>query len=81
MVPRYQQIMDNNEERRLRVKQQSIEITKQREAPFSFWERDKVKMAKKRDADAGLVADCKRPAFKANRMPDFSSIQIYAEEM
>ena len=38
-------------------------------------------MQKKRDQDAGLVADCKRPAFKANRMPDFSSIRIYSEEM
>ena len=38
-------------------------------------------MAKKRDPEAGLNADCKRPAFKANRMPDFSSIRIYSEEM
>lgn len=73
--------MDANEERRLRVKQESIQITKEREAPFSFWERDKIKMAKKANAEAGLVEDCKRPAFKANRMPDFSSIRIYAEEM
>lgn len=28
LIPRYQQIMDKNEERRMRVKQQSIEITK-----------------------------------------------------
>lgn len=81
LVPRYQQLMDANEERRLRVKQESIQITKEREAPFSFWERDKIKMAKKANAEAGLVEDCKRPAFKANRMPDFSSIRIYAEEM
>jgi len=27
------------------------------------------------------VADCKRPPFKANRMPDFSAIQIYGQEM
>ena len=73
--------MDNNEQRRLRVKQQSIEITKQREAPFDFWEREKVRMAKKRDPNAGLVADCKRPAFKANRMPDFSSIRIYGADL
>jgi len=31
LVPRYQQIQDRNEERRLKVKQQSIEITRQRE--------------------------------------------------
>lgn len=63
------------------MKQESIEITKQREAPFSFWEREKVRMAKKNDPEAGLVNDCKRPPFKANRMPDFSSIRIYGEEM
>jgi len=63
------------------VKQQSLEITKQREAPFSFWEREKIRMAKKRDPDAGLVNDCKRPPFKANRMPDPSSIKIYSEEL
>ena len=49
MIPRYQHIMDKNEERRLRVKQQSIEITKQREKPFSFWEREKVRMEKKKN--------------------------------
>lgn len=38
-------------------------------------------MAKKRDPEEGVVADCKRPAFKANRMPDFSSIPLYHEEM
>jgi len=62
----------------LRVKQQSIEITKLREKPFSFYERDKVRQAKKNDPQAGLVADCRRPTFKANRMPDFSAIQIYS---
>lgn len=81
LIPRYQQICDSNLERRLRVKQESIQITKQREAPFSFWERDKVKMAKKNNPDQGLAAECKRPPFKANRMPDPSSIKIYAQEM
>ena len=38
-------------------------------------------MAKKRDPEEGVVADCKRPAFKANRMPDFSSIPLYSEEL
>jgi hypothetical protein len=63
LVPRYQQILDKNEERRLKVKKESIEITKQREAPFSFWERDKHKMEKKRnpDPDEGLDIECRRP--------------------
>ena len=46
LIPRYQSIMDKNEERRLKVKQESIAITKSREAPFSFWERDKHKRNK-----------------------------------
>lgn len=79
LVPRYQQITDNNEQRRLRVKQQSIEITKQREAPFSFWNRDKAKMEKKRnpDPDAGLDPECKRGAFKANKIPVACTIPMY----
>ena len=83
MVPRYQSILDKNEERRLKVKQDSIAITKQREAPFDFWERDKAKMAAKRNADAnaGLVSDCRRPAFKANPIPAFSAIPFYEKNM
>ena len=81
LIPRFQQIQDKNEERRLRVKQQSLEITKAREAPFSFWERDKAKMAKQRNAEEGLVADCRRPEFRANPMPDFSAIQCYKEDL
>lgn len=43
LIPRYQNIQDKNEERRMRVKQHSLEITKQREKPFSFYQRDKLK--------------------------------------
>ena len=49
LVPRYQSILDKNEERRMKVKQDSIAITKSREAPFDFWERDKAKMEAKRN--------------------------------
>ena len=85
LIPRYQSIQDRNEERRLRVKQRSIEITKQRENPFKFWEREKINMAKKKamleDPSRGLNNDCSRPQFKANRMPDFSAVKIYSEEL
>lgn len=40
-IPRYQSIIDANEKRRMDVRQNSIAITKQREKPFSFYERDK----------------------------------------
>jgi hypothetical protein len=36
--------MTANEKRREKVKQECVEITKSREAPFSFWTRDKEKM-------------------------------------
>lgn len=29
-----------NEEKRLKVKQESMDILKQKEAPFAFWTRD-----------------------------------------
>ena len=38
-------------------------------------------MAKKKNQQEEVNIECKRPAFKANRMPDFSSIRIYAQEM
>lgn len=43
LIPRYQAILEKNEQRRMQVKKDSIALTKQREAPFSFWERDKNK--------------------------------------
>ena len=71
MVPRYQAIQDANEQRRLRVKHESIQITKEREAPFSFWEREKVRMADKKRAFENQEApdECRRPTFKANEIP------------
>lgn len=83
LVPRYQQIMDKNEQRRMRVKQHSIEITKVREAPFSFWNRDKAKMDAKRnpDPDAGLDPECKRPTFRANKIPVACTIPMYESKI
>ena len=43
LIPRYKSIVESNEMRRLEVKKNSIAITKQREKPFSFYERDKSK--------------------------------------
>lgn len=41
LQPQFEKINTANEERRARVKAECVEITKQREKPFSFWERDK----------------------------------------
>ena len=83
LVPRYQSILDKNEERRLKVKQESIAMTKATENPFDFWERDKKKMEAKRNQDpnAGLTADCQRPAFKANKIPAFCAFPFYEEDL
>jgi Uncharacterised protein family UPF0564 len=43
LIPRYKTIIENNEMRRLEVKKNSMAITKQKEKPFSFYERDKNK--------------------------------------
>lgn len=43
LIPRYKTIMEANEMRRLEAKKNSINILKSKEAPFSFYERDKNK--------------------------------------
>lgn len=81
LQPRYHQIMQFNEDRRAKVKQDCIEITKQREAPFSFWNRDKAKMMQKSESEAGLNAECKRADFKANPIPKACSVLIYNQNL
>ena len=84
IIPRYQSILDKNEERRAKVKQDSIAITKSREAPFDFWLRDKEKMEKKRrgySVDEGLNEDCRRSPFKANPIPIACSVLIYDKKI
>jgi hypothetical protein len=39
-MPRYKSIMDANDQRRADVVKNSVAITKQREKPFNFYERD-----------------------------------------
>ena len=41
--PLYKQIMRENEERRQKVKKNSVAITLENEKPFSFYQRDKNK--------------------------------------
>jgi len=81
LQPRYHQIIQSNEDRRARVKQDCIEITKQREAPFSFWNRDKAKMMQKSESEVGLNVECRRPNFKANPIPKACSVLIYNQKV
>jgi len=81
LVPRYQSIMDANEQRRLQVKATSIELTRKNEKPFSFYERDKLKQ---RVGDPVLEQkyrsdDLRFGGFKANPIPKACTVQIFRE--
>jgi len=65
----------------MKVKRESLAITKQREAPFNFWERDKEKMAQRSQHREEVPDDCKRPQFKANPIPIACSVLIYDQQM
>jgi hypothetical protein len=52
LIPKYNNMLEAEQGRRNMVRSQSISITKGREAPFSFWEREKLNMQKKKDAIA-----------------------------
>ena len=59
-----------------------MQITKQREAPFAFWERDKINMAKKRAAiEEYERGELNRPTFKANPIPRACSVLIFDKKM
>jgi Uncharacterised protein family UPF0564 len=58
LKPRFEAINTANEKRRERVKQECLAITKEREQPFSFWEREKDKMMRKSESEAGLNIEC-----------------------
>lgn len=67
--------MDANERRRLETIKNSVAITKAREAPFSFYERDKNR--KKLDPEEYLAYDLRKPSFKANPIPRACSVLIF----
>ena len=43
LIPRYKSIVEAKQMRQMEVKKNSIAITKAREKPFSFYERDQKK--------------------------------------
>ena len=43
LIPRYGTICEADLARRQAVRSQSVHLTKEREAPFSFWARDRAK--------------------------------------
>ena len=59
-----------------------MQITRQREAPFKFWEAEKQRIAKKAaDIAAAEAAGNDRPALKANPIPRACSVLIFAKKM
>lgn len=75
LIPRYKTIQESNDMRRMEVKKNSLAITKEREKPFSFYERDKAKKAL--DQEEYLPWDLRKPSFKANPIPRACSVLIF----
>jgi hypothetical protein len=84
LEPLFEKINTANAKRRQKIIAESIEITKQREAPFSFWLRDKAKMMKKSGSESDLDdlnPECRRASFQANPIPKACSVLIYKKKM
>lgn len=59
-----------------------MQITKSREAPFKFWEKEKQRLAAKNAQQADQDHfESKKPAFKANPIPRACSVLIFAKKM
>ena len=79
LIPRYKSIIEANFMKRIETKKNSLAITKEREKPFSFYERDLAKQ--KIDPDEGLPYDLKKPSFKANPIPRACSVLIFHQKI
>lgn len=77
--PKYQRILQANENRRQELKRMSIAITKQNERPFSFYERD-LQRAKSQGASEFHIPECMNvPPFKASIIPWRVRAPLYQE--
>ena len=81
LIPRYQSIIEADLARKAAVRSQSLKNTKEREAPFSFWERDKAKQMRKPDPNELIPEEMRRPQFKANPIPRACSVLIFTTKM
>jgi hypothetical protein len=61
LIPRYQNIIEADLARKEQVRSQSLKNTKEREAPFSFWERDRAKQNMKANPDDMIPHEMRRP--------------------
>ena len=75
-APRYDSIIEANQKRREEVKTKSKEITKSKEKPFSFYEKDlKIREEKKKNAEKRSSEKARVQTFKANPIPFTSAIK------
>ena len=69
--------MDANEKRKQEVKKNSVAMTKAREAPFSFYERDKTNWERKKSQQERVPDEMLKPQFKAKPIPWACSMLLY----
>jgi len=77
-MPRYEMIKEKNEQRRAEVKKNSIALTKAREKPFSFYDRDKDFYVNRAKATEKVIPDeiKNHKPFKATPIPWSVSAQL-----
>ena len=76
-LPKYEMLQTKDEARRIEIKEQSYARTKEREMPFSFYERDKEKYIQRMNADDSSKIIDKQ--FKANPLPPHVTVQLYEQ--
>ena len=82
LEPRFERICQENEDRRLDVKKQSIALTKANERPFSFYYRDLEKYMEKSQMEIDPRWDVmNHPPFKANEVPYYCKIEKFRRMM
>lgn len=80
LVPKYDSIMKANIDRRDEVKKNSIALTKSREKPFSFYDRDKNKQERQALTEKYQNKDLSFGGFKANPIPKSSLRKFFHEK-
>jgi len=82
LIPRYNNMLEADQARKQLVRSQSMAITKSREAPFTFWEREKLNIQKKKQAIEDYeIGQLKAHTFRANPIPRACSVLIYAKKI
>ncbi|KAL0209633.1 hypothetical protein RCL1_008471 [Eukaryota sp. TZLM3-RCL] len=82
--PKFNRLLQEQARRSNEIKQKSLEVTKSKEAPFSFYSRDKSKASSSSSLTYSLYPsiDCippPRPKFTANPVPESSRTALYSE--